>query len=126
MQTPLREFLRTQTGGAAGAAGCGGCRGRLGERRRVVVRLAVATTLSIEIGGEGVSLELGGNIGSRGTRNTWPGATWSAARPSIGWPARRTTNSNCHRHAQEGCGNGGGTLARACVLGVEEGLQLGL
>src|SRR5260221_13460701 len=30
------------------------------------------------------------------------------------------------RHAQEGCGNGGGILARVCVLGVEEGLQLGL
>src|SRR6476620_11407862 len=31
---------------------------------------------------------------------------------------------NRDRYPQEGCGNGGGTLARACVLAVEEGVQL--
>ena len=38
LETPLREFLRTETGGAGGPAGGDGRCARLGERRRVVVR----------------------------------------------------------------------------------------
>jgi hypothetical protein len=48
-----------------------------------------------------------------------------APRTDIRSPAR-TGRSHRDHHAQEGCGNGGGILARACVLGAEEGLQLGL
>src|SRR6266516_4396815 len=35
-------------------------------------------------------------------------------------------SSHRDRYAQEGCGNGGGILARACVLAVEQIVQLGL
>ena len=34
--------------------------------------------------------------------------------------------SHCDRDAQEGCRDGGGILARACVLAVEEGFELAM
>ena len=54
LQTPLREFLRTETGGAAVLLGGGDGRARLGERRRRVVRPLWETKLSIELGDAGI------------------------------------------------------------------------
>src|SRR5580765_3413567 len=42
------------------------------------------------------------------------------------WVGPPRGRSHGDRDAEEGCGNGGGVIGRACVLGAEEGVQLSL
>ena len=59
LQTPLRQFLRTETGGAAVPAGRDARGAGLGEHRRDVLRDASGgRDLSVSLGGWGISQDL--------------------------------------------------------------------